>query len=156
MKPDIGILEKNAQIISDRLNLLLADETLLYIKTRNFHWNIEGISFNDLHKFFENQYKELEIFIDDIAERSRILGFYAIGSLQEYLKIARIKECLPPVLKAQEMLLDLLKSHESIIKFIRQDIQTAQELKDEGSANFLTDLLESHEKMTWMLRSFLS
>ena len=90
MKTNIDISEKKLKDIATLLNTLLADEYLLYTKTRNAHWNIQGNNFMELHKFFESQYDALDIIIDDTAERVRALGHFALGSLKDFLKVARL------------------------------------------------------------------
>ena len=153
---NIGLSEKQRSGVVDILNATLADEFVLYTKTRNFHWNVTGPQFNDLHKFFEAQYQELEGFIDDVAERARALGGVALGSMQSYLKRTRLKESsgAPPV--AMTMIAELLNDHEAIIRQLREDVaKVSDKLGDEGTADFLTGNMEAHEKMAWMLRAFL-
>ena len=92
MKPNIGLTEKNLQAITGMLTAVLADAMLLYSKTRKFHWNVKGESFMELHKLFENQYKQLEEAIDEIAERINKLGSPVIGTLKEFSQHATLKE----------------------------------------------------------------
>ena len=135
---------------------LLADEHVLYLKTRNFHWNVTGARFNDLHKFFEAQYDQLEETIDEVAERIRALGGAAPGSMKEFLKLARLGEASGAFIGADRMLAGLLDDHEALIRTLREDLVTANDIHgDAGTADFLTGLMEAHEKMAWMLRSFL-
>ena len=156
MKPEIGIMDKDRAAVVDLLNALLADEAVLYTKTRNYHWNVKGMQFNDLHKFFDAQYAELNGIVDEVAERVRSLGGSAIGSLAEFLKRTRLKERAGVMPDAPGMLRTLLEDHESVIRYLRSDLKTAQEKHgDAGTSDFLTGLLEQHEKMSWMLRSFL-
>ena len=89
MNANIGLKEPSRAKILALLDRLLADEYLLYTKTRNFHWNVTGPQFSDLHKFFEAQYELLDGFVDDTAERSRALGGRALGSMAGFLKAAR-------------------------------------------------------------------
>ena len=156
MKTNIGIEEKSRKAVSKILNTLLADEYVLYTKTRNFHWNVTGPQFNDLHKFFEAQYETLNEIVDDVAERSRALGERALGSLAEFLKVARLKEESREVLNAEGMLTQLLAGHETIIRNLRLDLKSCESHGDMGTNDFLTGLMEKHEKMAWMLRAFLS
>jgi starvation-inducible DNA-binding protein len=156
MRTDIGISEKNRAAVTDILNYLLADEYLLYTKTRNYHWNVTGTHFHDYHKFFESQYEELDGIIDKVAERARSLGGKALGTMGEFLKAARLKEYTKDYPEAKKMLLALLEDHEELINILREDLEScAQKYKDMGTSDFLTGLMEQHEKMAWMLRSHL-
>lgn len=156
MKPNIDIADKDRQAVAATLNVLLSDEYLLYTKTRNYHWNVTGPRFNDLHKFFEAQYEELDDFIDEVAERARALGERAYGSLSEFHQNARLKEQKGAVPDAPGMLKSLLEDHEALIRSLRADVDDAAAHKDMGTSDFLTGLMEAHEKMAWMLRSFLT
>jgi starvation-inducible DNA-binding protein len=129
---------------------------VLYTKTRNFHWNVVGPHFNDMHKFFEAQYEILDGHVDAVAERARSLGGRALGSLKEFLYAARLKESVGRTLKEGVMLAELLRDHEALIKTLRADVDETARLGDAGTADFLTGLLAEHEKMAWMLRSQLS
>jgi starvation-inducible DNA-binding protein len=154
---NIGLTDKQRDGVVGILNAALSDEFVLYTKTRNFHWNVTGSQFNDLHKFFEAQYEELEGFIDDVAERARALGGVAVGSMQGFLKHTRLKESTGVSPSAMEMIAELLKDHETIIRQLREDIKkVGDKFSDEGTADFLTGNMEAHEKMAWMLRAFLS
>jgi len=155
MEANIGISTENTKNIVDILNRLLADEYVLYTKMRNYHWNVTGMQFNDLHKFFESQYEELDEIIDEVAERSRSLGGKAIATLSEFVKNSRIKEQPDTYPEAQTMLRNLLVDHESIIQTLRRDLEICTKLGDAGTSDFLTGLMEQHEKMAWMLRAFL-
>jgi starvation-inducible DNA-binding protein len=155
MKINTGIPENHLQPLATMLNTLLADEFVLYTKTRNYHWNVTGPGFMDLHKFFEGQYEELDIVIDDIAERSRAIGHFAVGSLKQYLSITRLLEG-ELAATSKEMLQNLLNDHETIIKILRNDIAvSADSYKDVGTSDFLTGLLKQHEKTAWFIRSYL-
>jgi starvation-inducible DNA-binding protein len=157
MGVDIGIPDDNRQKVIDILNTLLADEFLLYTKTRNYHWNVTGPQFNDLHKFFETQYEALDEVIDEVAERVRALGGRALGTLEEFRAAARLGEKAGPVPSARDMLASLLADHEALIRALRSDVDTVTDRqRDVGTADFLTGLLEQHEKTAWMLRSFLA
>lgn len=153
---DIGLSDKQRNGVIDILNAALADEFVLYAKTRNYHWNVTGPQFNDLHKFFESQYEEIEGFIDATAERARALGGTALGSLQGFLKHTRLKETTGAPPAAMNMVAGLLADHQTIIRQLREDISTVSDkYGDEGSVDFLTGTLEAHEKMAWMPRAFL-
>jgi starvation-inducible DNA-binding protein len=153
--PNIGIRDNDRQSVIAILNTLLADEYVLYTKTRNYHWNVTGPQFNDLHKFFEEQYTELSQFVDDIAERARSLGGWALGTLKEFSQQARLSEHPGQYPKAREMIANLLADHETIVRQLRTDLEAAEKHHDMGTNDFLTGLMEKHEKMAWMLRAFL-
>ena len=153
---NVGLSEQDRVAVLDILKALLADEFVLYTKTRNYHWNVVGPQFNDLHKFFEAQYEELSDFVDDVAERMRAVGGWAPGTLVEFQQIARLTEQPGEFPEAERMLVNLLEDHEALIRSIRVDSETASEKHhDVGTNGFLTGLLEKHEKMAWMLRAFL-
>jgi starvation-inducible DNA-binding protein len=155
MKPDIGITEHNRLGMAEVLNKLLANEYVLYTKTLNYHWNLEGPDFFAVHKFLQKLYEELFEIIDDVAERIPTLGGKAIASLQEYAKLATLQEEFFGGGKDQlQMLKQLVLDHEHIIKQLRGDIEIAiSKYADVGTNNFLTDILEKHEKTAWMLRA---
>jgi starvation-inducible DNA-binding protein len=154
MKPAIGILPENLETVAHSLNTLLADEFVLYTKTRNAHWNIEGADFYDKHKFFEAQYEILDEVMDEVAERIRMLGHYAPATLQTYLKLTHLSEYPAKANDAKGYIEELLADHESIVTFLRENINRyANELKDLGTSDFITGLLRTHEKMAWMLRA---
>lgn len=152
----IGLQESSRKGVLALLALTLADEYVLYTKTRNFHWNVTGFHFDALHKFFEAQYKELDAYVDDTAERSRALGGRALGSMKEFLGKARLAESPAVALKEDAMLAELLADHEALIRSLRKDVDESARLGDQGTSDFLTGLLAGHEKMAWMLRSFLN
>ncbi len=154
MKTAIGITEENRQAVTDVLAKLLADEFVLYTKTRNAHWNVEGIGFHDKHLFFEAQYKQLEVAVDDVAERIRKLGHYAPATLKQFLEITHLSEENEHNNDSQSFVKALLEDHQSVITFIRQNIKPiADEYKDEGTGDFITSLMQEHEEMAWMLRA---
>ncbi|MDB5276558.1 MAG: Ferritin Dps family protein [Ferruginibacter sp.] len=156
MKPNLGIPENHLQVISLELNKLLSDEFILYTKSRNYHWNIEGSNFSEMHQFYERQVNEINVMIDDIAERIRTIGFYAEARLEDYLKLTSLIE--QPFTNSQnDQLKNLLGSHETIINNLRRLATLfADKHKDVGSSDFAVQLLEKHEKMAWMIRAHLS
>ncbi len=157
MKTNIGLSDKEKQGCLKILDRVLSDEYVLYTKTRNYHWNITGPDFSELHKFFEAQYTELNIVIDDVAERARALGGRSLGSLAEFLKETRLKEDKSSSTDSKHMLKSLLADHEALIHSLRKDVDACtDEYHDAGTADFLTGLMEQHEKMAWMLRAYLS
>lgn len=152
-----GLKESSRAKVLALLDAALADLSVLSQKTRHFHWNVVGPRFNDLHKFFEGQYDALEGEIDATAERARALGGRALGSMKEMLAHARLKEAAAGRAPAADtMLSELLRDHEALIRALRADVDACAAAGDQGTADFLTGILEDHEKMAWMLRSFLS
>lgn len=152
---DTGIPRENLKKIANILNDDLADEYVLLTKTRNYHWNVEDPRFNDLHKFFEEQYELISASIDEIAERVRAVGGKTRATLKEFINSSQIGEDVGSYPDADTMLGNLLSDHETIIKTLRKNIKECQDLNDEATANFLTEKMEEHEKMAWMLRSFI-
>jgi starvation-inducible DNA-binding protein len=152
---NIGISEDNRKAVADRLNQLLADEHILYNRTRSFHWNVEGPNFMEFHKLYEEQYAALEEKIDEIAERIRIIGHYAEGRLVELVKLSKLEEKETPTDTRDQVQL-LVKYHESIITDLRQMEKDFSELNnDAGSSDFVNGLMQFHEKTAWILRSYL-
>ncbi|WP_236980549.1 Dps family protein [Membranihabitans maritimus] len=155
MKTNIGISDEHLKEASLLLNTLLADEFVLYTKTRNYHWNVEGMHFSDLHEFYEGQYNELAEVIDELAERVRKIGHYSLGRLSDFLKITNLIE-QETTSKPKEQLTNLLEDHETIIRELRHMIpQFEDKFKDTGSGDYLTGLLTRHEEMAWMIRAHL-
>ena len=153
---NIGLTDQQRKGVVEGLNKLLADEHVLYIKTRNYHWNVVGPRFHDLHVFLEKQYDQLAEIIDEVAENARMFGGTAAGSMKEFLKLTRLDENSGNVPDENGILQSLVDDHESIIRTLREDIEHAdEELKAADAADFLTSVLEQHNKMAWMLRSFL-
>lgn len=149
---EIGINPNEAKENAQLLNNILADEFVLYVKTRNFHWNVKGTHFNDFHKFFEDQYEEIDEIIDEVAERVRMLNLRPYSSLKEYLDNSTLKENFDQ-LDDKRMILELLSDHEKTTSKIRESIEKIGETKDFGTEDFLVALLQKHEKISWMLRS---
>jgi len=156
MTLNIGISRDNQQAVASILNALLADEYVLYTKTRNYHWNVVGPQFNDLHRFFEAQYEALDDIVDEVAERVRSVGGQALGTLAEFAKHARLTERIGEYPDARGMLAALLGDHETLVRQLRGDLDVVMDKHgDAGTNDFLTGLMEKHEKMAWMLRAFL-
>ena len=113
-----------------------------------------GPQFNDLHKFFEGQYEALNEVVDDVAERARSLGGKAFGTLAEFSQNTRLKEQPGKQPPALTMVANLQSDHEAMVRSLRADLETVTEKhNDAGTSDFLTGLMEKHEKMAWMLRS---
>ncbi len=157
MKLTTGFSDSYKEEIVTFLNTLLADEYALYTKTRNAHWNINGPNFHELHNFFENQYLELDVIIDDIAERVRSFGHFALGSLKEFLTVTHIDKESHDFSNPKQIIQTLVNDHETIIRIIRNDITPVTSKYNElGTTNFLSGLTGHHEKMASMLKTLLS
>jgi len=152
IQPNIGLESDVRHLVVEILNHSLANEALLSQKTRNAHWNTNGKGFFELRILFETQYKQLNEIADKIAERTRILGGFAIASFKEFLGLTKLEEQpenIPDILH-------LLADHETIIRLLREDIRKcSEEYEDEGSIELLVGVMSLHEKMAWMLRSYI-
>ena len=153
MQIDIGIEERDRKAIAEGLSRLLADTYTLYLKTHNFHWNVEGPLFNTLHLMFEEQYKELATAVDAVAERIRALGYPAPGSYSAYSKVASVKEAGDTVPLADEMVRELARDQETVAKTARSIFPVVEKANDEPTADLLTQRMQIHEKTAWMLRA---
>lgn len=157
MKANIGINEEHSASTALILNTLLADEFVLYTKTKFYHWNVTGPSFNEYHLFFDTQAEELEDTIDEVAERARSIGHFTIGTLSDFSKMTRlIEHSQGPLNKGLQLVQNLLDDHETLARTLRKDIGIVNDTnKDISTTDFLTGVLERHEKMAWMLRAYL-
>jgi len=152
----IGITEESRKAVAFELSKLLADEFILYTKTRNAHWNVEGADFHSMHLFFESQYEQLDDAMDSVAERIRTLGHYAPATLSSFLELTHLSEKIRDKNSSLDYIKELLEDHESIIEFIRGNIDPfASKYHDYGTSDYITGLMEDHEKLAWMLRSHL-
>jgi starvation-inducible DNA-binding protein len=151
---NIGLTAEQRQNIADGLSRLLADSYTLYLKTHNYHWNVTGPQFSSLHTMFEQQYTELALAVDGIAERIRSLGVRAPGSYKEFAALARVEEARGGE-SADEMVRQLVIGQETVVRTAREAFPAADEANDEPTADLLTQRMQSHEKNAWMLRSML-
>ncbi len=155
MVANIGMTEEQKHGSSIILQRLLANQFLLYTKTRNYHWNVEGSNFLEMHEFYQRMYNELDETFDEVAERIRMLGHYSQGTLKDFLVVTNLLE-QEYTNKQHEQLSNLLNDHETIIQILRKDVDTlTDEIKDAGTADFITGMMEKHEKWAWFIRSYL-
>jgi starvation-inducible DNA-binding protein len=154
MDVKFGLSKEAVDALSGELGIILANTHLLYVKTLNYHWNLEDPRFISLHQLFEKQYEELAEFGDLIAERIRTMGRKAPGSLAAFLALGTLEEAKSSP-SGDEMVADLAASHEALFPELRRVIEKATELEDIGTADLLTDALRAHEKSAWFLRSHL-
>lgn len=154
MPVDIGISEKDRAAIAEGLSRVLADNYTLYLKTHNYHWNVTGPSFPQLHTMFEDQYRELWAATDTIAERMRALGHKAPGTYAQLSKLTQIHEDndLP---SANQMVANLVKGNEQLTKVAREVFEIADAAGDEATGDLMIERMTAAEKSAWMLRSIL-
>lgn len=153
-KIDIGISESDREAIADGLKKVLADSYTLYLQTHNFHWNVTGPQFRELHLMFEEHYTELAVAVDDIAERIRTIGFSAPGTYRAFAELSAIEE-VEGVPEASEMVRLLTHGHEQVVKTCRNVLSVAQDADDESTAALVSDRMRVHEKTAWMLRAMV-
>ncbi|MEX2595525.1 MAG: Dps family protein [Salibacteraceae bacterium] len=154
IKLNTGLKEKPRKNIVEGLNKLLADSYCLMLMSQNYHWNVQGANFRDMHLMTEEHYRELFEAVDEIAERVRALGHLSIGSMKAFNDITSIN--IPNgELSQQEMVADLLEGHETVVRTARSVLDLAGDAKDEVTVDLLTERMNHHEKVAWMLRSML-
>lgn len=149
---DIGISESDRLAVAEGLKRLLADSYTLYLQTHNFHWNVTGVRFRDLHLMFEEHYTELAVAVDDIAERIRSLDVAAPGTYKAFAELTCLKE-VEGVPTAKDMVIILTQNHEAVVRTCREALEIAQRADDESSAALISDRMRVHEKTAWMLRA---
>jgi starvation-inducible DNA-binding protein len=154
--PDIGLSTANTQGVAALLSRLIADEHVLYMRLRNYHWNLVGMAFGPLHALFQAQYELLANDIDEIAERIRMLGPNTPGTLTEMLQLATLAEHPGELPDDRGMVTQLVNDHEAIIRHLRHDLRACDEqYNDMGTSDYLTGLMEKHEKDAWLLRAHI-
>lgn len=155
-KPAIGLTDLQRDSIVGLLHVHLSNLHVLYIKTRNYHWNVRGRDFSELHALFEAQYTQMEAAIDEYAERVRQVGGLTMGTMREFLECATLKEEPGIFPDARTMAANLLADHEAVIRALREDVDvSAEKFGDLGTSDLLTGKMQEHEKMAWMLRAYL-
>jgi len=152
---NIGIADEKRVLVTHHLQNILADEYVLLTKTLKYHWNVRGELFGPLHLLFEKQYNDTFLVVDQVAERIRMLGESTQATLEEFLGLTRLTEMPGAVPDAGSMIADLLDDHEVIIQHLREDIVKIEQAGDAGTVDFLTQLLQQHEKTAWFLRAHL-
>jgi len=150
-----GYNPKVSQKVADFLSVLLADEFVLYLKTRNAHWNVEGPDFHAMHVYFEEQYTELATIFDEVAERLRKVGHYAPATMAEYLELTHLTEQRKGKNDSMSYISELLNDYETIITYIREQVIALEDEIDQGTEDYVDALAEQHEKTAWMLRAHL-
>lgn len=151
---NIGISEQDRNEIANGLKKLLADSYALYLQTHNFHWNVTGPQFRELHLMFEEHYTELATAVDEVAERIRTLGVYAPGTYKQLAALTSIQE-VEDIPTATDMVAILTEGHEQVVRTCREVLAIAQQADDESSASLVSDRMRLHEKTAWMLRAII-
>lgn len=155
-KLNIGLTQEQRTGVTELLNQDLSNTYLLIIKTKKYHWDVTGPEFRSLHLMWDEQYQILSESVDSIAERVRMLGGFPVGTAEGFIKYSSIKEHTGEVPPSDQMVSNLVDDHEQIIRDLRNHIDKCdEEFHDQGTADFLTGLMEGHEEMAWMLRSFI-
>ena len=155
MKNKIGLVSEDCIEITNYLNTLLSNYQLLYINVRGFHWNIKGNNFFELHLKFEEIYNNLQIKIDEIAERILTLGYTPIHSYSEYLKKSEIKESTG-ITDGKMALAEILNALKIIITAQRDILKLAGNANDEGTNALMSDYIREQEKTIWMYNAYLN
>jgi len=140
--------------VIERLSHFMADTAIVYVKTLNFHWNMVGTEFFMYHRLLEEQYKEMSEGLDELAERIRMLGGQAPGSMKEFLGLACIPES-PSNLSQERMVQQLVKDNESLVEHAHALIEYSDEQNDQGTSDLVIERLRAHDKNAWLLRSHL-
>jgi starvation-inducible DNA-binding protein len=153
-KVNAGADPEAAKNIANALNQILADEYVLVVKLKKYHWNLKGPNFIELHLLFDRQYGEVSDIIDAVAEMTRALGFTADGSMKEFLDKTSLKEDLTESADAAKMNLNLMSDHEALIRNMRTVVSSKDCRAITEVENFLQDKIERHGKMAWFLRMY--
>lgn len=151
---ELEILAVKVPSSVDALNKLLADLMVLFIKLNNYHWNMVGDSFLEVHQFFQTQYEKIGEFIDTVAERIRALDGNAIGTMQEFISTSSLKEG-DNRLSIREMMREVQNDHKTISKEISHMFKMLSNINDDGSADIILGMQAEIDKFAWMLSSFL-
>lgn len=141
-------------MLAENLKVLLASTEVLALKARNFHWNVEGPDFPQYHKFLDDYYSDVYGSVDRIAEYIRTLDVYAPGSLTRYAELSLIQD-QTKIPRAELMLQELYEDNTKMIEIIKQLFSNANDVNEQGIANFMAERQDAHGKFGWMLRSML-
>lgn len=146
--------KKNNDLVK-HLNVVLATSYACYLKTQNFHWNVSGPNFNGLHALFQTQYEDLALAIDELAERIKAIGGYAIGGFGEYKKLSSINDAANKPISTTQMVKELSKDQAKLADLLNATIEVSQSVGDEATTDMLIGRLKVHQKNKWMLDSSL-
>jgi starvation-inducible DNA-binding protein len=149
----LNIENKKILPVVTELNVLLADYHVYYQKLRNFHWNVLGKNFFDLHTKFEEMYNDTRVKIDEVAERIITLKYHPISKLSDYIEVSKIKES-SPLLSDQEMVSNIIGDHKILLEQLSKVIDRANNATDEGTVDLIGAFIRGLEKSTWMLNAW--
>jgi len=149
----LNLDKEKTEAVAKELNKLLADYSLYYQKIRNFHWNIVGPNFFDLHKKFEKMYEDAQVKVDDIAERILTLGYGPTSNFSDYLEMSELEES-PTDLGDKAMVKTLLEDHATLLKQMRKIMEVAEEAEDDGTDDLIGGFMSELEKTSWMLNAW--
>lgn len=156
MKINIGITDENRQKIADILSKILADEFVLLSRLLNAHWNVEGHDFHSVHEYLDGLYHDQLEVVDTVAEKIRQVGHYVPASLEKYQELTSLTEITREDNNSQAYFKELTGIYDSIIINLREQIvPLSEKFKAEGISDYVTGLMEDHEKTAWMLRSHI-
>lgn len=150
----LGFDKKETERLVESMNELLANYSVHYQKLRNYHWNVKGADFFDLHEQFEDRYNIAKESIDEIAERIRVFGHTPVSTMSEYLKISNIKETGTDI-EAEEMVKEVLRDYEVLLSYLTDTMNAAIDIGDVGTEDMLNTFIQDMEKHHWMLSAFL-
>jgi starvation-inducible DNA-binding protein len=154
LKVNTGMSKEHRSEIANAMGKVLADTYCLMLMTQNYHWNVQGSLFRDIHLMTEEHYENIFDAVDEIAERIRALGFKSPGTMSEFNDITSVN--IPNSnLSQMEMVADLLEAHETVTRSLRKALEPADNASDEATIDLITERLDFHEKTSWMLRSML-
>ena len=155
-KINIGLTDTAVDTSVQALLTYLADSNVLYVKTQGFHWNVISSDFAPLHELMQKQYEDLAESIDETAERVRMLGRMPVASLTAYAETSQLSEVKETSMSDVAMLQMLLDDHESLCRYLREQIPVVQKGGDEVTADYFIERLAVHEKAAWFLRSTIA
>jgi starvation-inducible DNA-binding protein len=149
----LGYSTREAAEIIGSMNILIANYSVHYQKLRNFHWNVKGADFFDIHEKFEDQYNEAKVAIDDLAERVRVFGSTPLSTMKEYLEISDIKESGTD-LQSMEMVKEILNDYKILLEHLFSLVEISLEHGDSGTEDLAKGIIKKLEKHHWMMTAF--
>lgn len=149
----LGFSKEKVEKTTEQLNLLLSNYQIYYQNLRNFHWNVKGEDFFELHVEFEGLYNEAKVVIDEIAERILTLRMKPVSMLSKYLELSSIEE--GKAVDSRKMVSTILSNHQVLIANMRDILSVAGESDDEGTIDLVAGFLSTIEKKSWMLDAWL-